>query len=192
MRSPAAVEWTPDGRGVAYAVLSNIWVQPVDGSAPTQLTHLPEDGRRIEDFEWSPDGKRLAFSRSKRSWDIVLFRESRPSEKGAYLSSRCVTCIRRCTHGARTTPMTPIKTTPLKAPSIAKQHAFPAVVHLNRRVPFRWGSSTRSRQIEQPGDVPPRGTQGPDADRDRHNRRAPQEMAPGAPQEPRPGEQAVL
>ena len=35
-------------------------------------------------------------------------------------------------------------------------------------------------------------TQGPDADRDRHDRRAPQEMAPGAPQEPRPGEQAVL
>jgi serine/threonine protein kinase/Tol biopolymer transport system component len=78
VRSPAAVEWTPDGRGVAYAVLANIWVQPADGSAPSQLTHLPEDGRRIEDFEWSADGRRLAFSRSKRTWDIVLFRGVSP------------------------------------------------------------------------------------------------------------------
>jgi hypothetical protein len=30
--------------------------------------------RRIEDFEWSPDGKRLALSRSRTMWDIVLFR----------------------------------------------------------------------------------------------------------------------
>ncbi len=74
VRSPTAVQWTPDGRGVAYAAQTNIWVQPVDGGAASQLTHFPEDGRRIEDFEWSADGKRLAFSRSKRTWDIVLFR----------------------------------------------------------------------------------------------------------------------
>ena len=74
MRSPTALQWTPDGRGVAHAMGSNIWVQPVDGSAPYQLTKFPEDALRIEDFEWSPDGKRLAFSRSKTAWDIVLFR----------------------------------------------------------------------------------------------------------------------
>ncbi len=73
-RSPTAVQWTPDGRGVAYSMLSNIWVQPRDGAAPYQLTRFPEDDWRIEDFEWSPDGKRLAFSRSKTSWDLVLFR----------------------------------------------------------------------------------------------------------------------
>ena len=55
-------------------ILSNIWVQTLDGGAPSQLTHFPEDDRRIEDFEWSPDGKWLAFSRSKTTWDIVLFR----------------------------------------------------------------------------------------------------------------------
>ena len=71
---PTALQWTPDGRGLAYSILSNIWVQMLDGGAPSQLTHFPEDDRRIEDFEWSLDGKWLAFSRSKTTWDIVLFR----------------------------------------------------------------------------------------------------------------------
>lgn len=35
---------------------------------------FPEDDYRIEDFEWSRDGKQLAFSRSRTTWDIVLFR----------------------------------------------------------------------------------------------------------------------
>jgi Tol biopolymer transport system component len=73
-RGPIAVQWTPNGRGVAYATLANIWVQPVDGGAPTQLTRFAEDDHRIEDFEWSADGKRLAVSRARTTWDIVLFR----------------------------------------------------------------------------------------------------------------------
>ena len=70
--SPSAIQWSPDGR--AYSAGSNVWVQPLDVSAASQLTRFPEDERRIEDFEWSPDGKRLAFSRSRTTWDIVLFR----------------------------------------------------------------------------------------------------------------------
>jgi Tol biopolymer transport system component len=73
-RRPLALQWAPDGRGLAYSMLSNIWVQTLDGAAPRQLTHFPEDDHRIEDFEWSADGKRLAFSRSRTTWDIVLFR----------------------------------------------------------------------------------------------------------------------
>jgi Tol biopolymer transport system component len=73
-RRPLALQWTPDGRGLAYSTRSNIWVQTLDGGAPSQLTHFPEDDHRIDDFEWSPDGKRLAFSRSRTTWDIVLFR----------------------------------------------------------------------------------------------------------------------
>jgi serine/threonine protein kinase len=73
-RRPAALRWTPDGRGLAYATLSNIWVQPLDGRPPSQLTRFREDDHRIEEFEWSADGKRLAFTRSRTTWDIVLFR----------------------------------------------------------------------------------------------------------------------
>jgi len=73
-RRPAALQWTPDGRGLAYATLSNIWVQPLGGGPPHQLTHFPDDDRRIQDFEWSADGRRLAFSRSRTTWGIVLFR----------------------------------------------------------------------------------------------------------------------
>jgi Tol biopolymer transport system component len=73
-RGPTALQWTPDGKGVAFSMLSNIWVQPRDGAAAYPLTKFAEDDFRIEDFEWSRDGKRLAFSRSKTAWDVVLFR----------------------------------------------------------------------------------------------------------------------
>jgi len=76
-RNPVALQWTPDGRGVAWAMQSNIWSQPLEGGTLSQVTHFPEDEYRIEDFEWSPDGKRLAFSRSLNTWDIVLFRAER-------------------------------------------------------------------------------------------------------------------
>jgi dipeptidyl aminopeptidase/acylaminoacyl peptidase len=71
---PDALRWTPDGRGVAYSIRSNIWTRTLDGAPARQLTHFNEDEQRIEDFKWTPDGKRLAFSRSKTTWDIVLFR----------------------------------------------------------------------------------------------------------------------
>jgi Tol biopolymer transport system component len=73
-RRPAALRWTPDGRGLAYAALSNIWVQPLDGRPPSQLTRFREDDQQIEEFEWSAEGTRLAFTRSRTTWDIVLFR----------------------------------------------------------------------------------------------------------------------
>jgi Tol biopolymer transport system component len=68
------VRWTPDGRGIAYiGPQSNIWIQPLDGSAPRPLTQFT-DGRTIDDFAWSHDGTRLAVSRLSVSNDIVLFR----------------------------------------------------------------------------------------------------------------------
>jgi Tol biopolymer transport system component len=67
--------WMPDGRAIAYrdATQSNLWVQPLDGKPPRQLTHFRE-GRAIVDFGWSRDGKRLAIARSTTSNDIVLFK----------------------------------------------------------------------------------------------------------------------
>ena len=69
--------WTADGRGIAYIdarTRSDIWVQPLDGAPPRQLTHFPSDGQQIGDFAWSSDGKRLAVARARIASDIVLFR----------------------------------------------------------------------------------------------------------------------
>jgi len=67
-----AVAWPPDGRGVAYANAGNLWVQPLSGGAPRQLTHFT-DGRPLRSFAWSRDGQRLAITRSTVTNDIVLF-----------------------------------------------------------------------------------------------------------------------
>ena len=70
-------QWMPDGRGIAYIdarTQSDVWVQPLDGAPPRQLTHFPTDGQQIWDFAWSSDGKRLAVARARIATDIVLFR----------------------------------------------------------------------------------------------------------------------
>ena len=58
------LRWTPDGSGLAYAArqqgVGNIWVQPLDGRAPKQLTHWSPNP--IFSFGWSPDGKWLAYA----------------------------------------------------------------------------------------------------------------------------------
>jgi serine/threonine protein kinase/Tol biopolymer transport system component len=69
------LRWTPDGRGLTYAdaTQTNLWVQPIDGAAPRQLTTFADD-RKIADFDWSPDGKQLAVARAVTTSDIVLLR----------------------------------------------------------------------------------------------------------------------
>jgi Tol biopolymer transport system component len=73
---PVRARWTPDGLGIAYPdseTQSNLWIQPLDGSRPRQLTRFT-DGRIIGDFSWSRDGRRLAISRASVTNDIVLFK----------------------------------------------------------------------------------------------------------------------
>src|SRR5438552_6134649 len=70
----ANLRWLPDGRGLTYIVnrggISNIWIQPLDGSPAKQLTDFKSD--RIYSFDWSPDGKWLALSRGPEQRDVVL------------------------------------------------------------------------------------------------------------------------
>lgn len=69
--------WMPDSRALVYVdgnTLSDLWVQPIDGSPPHQLTHFAADGRRIWDFDWSADGKRLAVARAAILTNIVRLR----------------------------------------------------------------------------------------------------------------------
>jgi Tol biopolymer transport system component len=67
--------FTTDGKAIGYlgAQGTNIWLQPVDGGPPRQLTHFAEDGRTIWDFAWSANGKRLAVGRALTTNNIVMF-----------------------------------------------------------------------------------------------------------------------
>lgn len=72
--SPYPVRWTPDGRALTYIVtrggVSNIWIQPLDGSQPRPLTDYKSD--RIFSFDWSSDGKWLVLSRGPEQRDVVM------------------------------------------------------------------------------------------------------------------------
>ncbi|HWP42588.1 MAG TPA: protein kinase [Blastocatellia bacterium] len=72
-------QWTPDGSGLAYVDVrggvSNIWVQPVEGGSPRQMTSFNTD--QIFAFAWSRDGKQLACARGVINNDVVLI-SSRP------------------------------------------------------------------------------------------------------------------
>jgi TolB protein len=77
-RNAAALQWTPDGMGLSYALRSNVWIHPLNSRAPYQVTRFVEDDHTIVDFDWSGNGKRLAVSRTTKTWDIVLFRGIKP------------------------------------------------------------------------------------------------------------------
>ena len=66
--------WMPDGRSFVYLVrkdgVSNIWLQPIDGGTPKQLTNFTSDD--VWGFEFSPDGKQIAVSRGTETRDVVL------------------------------------------------------------------------------------------------------------------------
>jgi serine/threonine protein kinase len=63
-----------DGRAIVYGItrygVTNLWAQPIDGSAPKQLTNSISD--RIFDFDFSRDGKRIAFSHGTVTNDVIL------------------------------------------------------------------------------------------------------------------------
>jgi len=72
------VRWAPDGKSVAFlnspGGLSDIWLQPLDGTAPRPITNLKSE--RIIAFEWSPDGRSLALIRNIETSDVVAIERS--------------------------------------------------------------------------------------------------------------------
>jgi eukaryotic-like serine/threonine-protein kinase len=66
--------WTHDSRGLIYLDsrdgVSNLWLQPLAGGKPRQMTNFSSD--RIYSFDWSKDGKQLVVARGSSSSDIVL------------------------------------------------------------------------------------------------------------------------
>ena len=73
------LRWTPDGGAIAYAArqagVGNIWAQPIDGSAPRQLTHW--NPAPIFSFDWSRDGKWLAYASGTLTSDVVVITDTR-------------------------------------------------------------------------------------------------------------------
>ena len=68
------LRWSADGTKLYFVDLdiglSNIWVQPIDGSAARQLTHYKTNA--ISGFDVSQDGKRIVVTRSTNKQQIVM------------------------------------------------------------------------------------------------------------------------
>jgi serine/threonine protein kinase/Tol biopolymer transport system component len=79
-RISKGVQFTPDGKSVAYPVkengVDNVWVQPVDATPGHQITHFKAE--QILSFHWSPDGKKLGILRGHTDSDVVLLQETKP------------------------------------------------------------------------------------------------------------------
>ncbi len=77
-RASAPLGFAPDGKAVVYAVrekgIGNLWMQPLDGSAPHQLTHFTSE--RIDKFQFSKDGTKIAIERGHNESDAVILRDT--------------------------------------------------------------------------------------------------------------------
>ena len=75
-RALPGVQFTPDGKGVVFAVreknVDNLWTQRF-GSIARQLTHFTSE--RIPSYGFSPDGTKLAIQRGHTEADAVLLRD---------------------------------------------------------------------------------------------------------------------
>jgi Tol biopolymer transport system component len=71
---PYNVQWSRDGRALYYPKKSGnasaIWVQPLDGGPPKQITG-PQDGD-INNFDLSPDERQFVIARGRRVGDVVM------------------------------------------------------------------------------------------------------------------------
>jgi Tol biopolymer transport system component len=62
--------WTPEGRALAYVrnttgSVQNVYMQPLDGGAPIQLTHFDSEPAVVFAYAWSRDGKKFAITRAR-------------------------------------------------------------------------------------------------------------------------------
>jgi Tol biopolymer transport system component len=71
--------WTPDGHALTYVHnttgnTTNVYVQPLAGGAPVQLTHFDSEPAVVAAYTWSRDGKKFAITRARYSdTDVVMF-----------------------------------------------------------------------------------------------------------------------
>ena len=74
-----ALGWTPDGKGLSFVhnttgAAQNVYMLPLSGSAPVQLTHFESEAVSIPAYAWSRDGKKFVVTRARyNDTDVVLF-----------------------------------------------------------------------------------------------------------------------
>jgi serine/threonine protein kinase/Tol biopolymer transport system component len=71
------IHWTADGKALLYEAdyngVSNVWLKPLNGGPPKQLTDFRSE--TISAFDLSRDGKHLICSRGGWTFDLVLVRD---------------------------------------------------------------------------------------------------------------------
>jgi Tol biopolymer transport system component len=71
--------WTPDSHALTYVQnttgsTQNLYMQPVAGGAPVQLTHFDSEPGVVAAYAWSRDGRKLAITRARyNDTDVVMF-----------------------------------------------------------------------------------------------------------------------
>jgi eukaryotic-like serine/threonine-protein kinase len=71
--------WTPDGRALTYVhnttgSTENVYMQPLPGGPPVQLTHFDSEPAIVAAYAWSQDGKKFAITRARSNdADVVMF-----------------------------------------------------------------------------------------------------------------------
>ena len=73
------IGWTPDGRALTYVHnttgnTTNVYMQPLAGGAPVQLTHFDSEPAVVSAYAWSRDSKKFAITRARyNDTDVVMF-----------------------------------------------------------------------------------------------------------------------
>ena len=71
--------WTPDGRALTYVHntngdTQNVYMQPLAGGEPVQLTHVDSEPALVAAYAWTRDGKKFAVTRARyNDTDVVMF-----------------------------------------------------------------------------------------------------------------------
>jgi Tol biopolymer transport system component len=74
-----ALGWTPDGKALSFVHnttgrTQNVYMLPLSGGAPVQLTHFDSEPAFVAAYAWSRDGKKFAVTRARyNDTDVVLF-----------------------------------------------------------------------------------------------------------------------